>query len=101
VTATGWSWEYIDDYMTMPRFQQLTRYWLKFPPQHLSLASIKSALGIKVAEPSQATGTDGGYVPPELGSSRDITNLVVASPFGDAFAIEKLKVIQIDSRKKD
>ena len=100
MTATGWNWEYIDDYMTMPRFQKLTRYWLKFPPQHLSLASIKSALGIKPAERSRRTGTDNEYVPPELQSSRDITNLVVASPFGDAFGMKQLKVIQIDSRKK-
>jgi len=87
--------------MTMPRFQQLTDYWLRFPPEHLSLVTIKSALGIKTdTKPKQRTGTD-DYVPPEFQASRDLTHLVTASPFGDAFGIKKLKVIQIDSRKKD
>lgn len=86
--------------MTMPRFQKLTRYWLKFPPQHLSLSAIKSALGIKPAERSQRTGTDDEYVPPEMQGSRDVTHLITSSPFGDAFQVQKLRVIEIDSRKK-
>ena len=85
----------------MPRFGELTDYWMRFPPEHLSLMHIKEWLGVKVeTRSSQRTGTD-DYVPPEFQTSRDVTHLVTASPFGDAFGIKKLKVIEIDSRKKN
>lgn len=36
---TGWSWEYIDDYMTIPRFIEMTAYWKSWPPTHQLVAS--------------------------------------------------------------
>ena len=32
---TGWSFEYIDDRMTIPRLEELIGYWSEFPPAHL------------------------------------------------------------------
>jgi hypothetical protein len=95
------SWEYVDEQMTMPRFAALTDYWRRFPPEHISLMHIKGGLGVKTETTSkERTGTD-DYVPPEFQTSNDLTQLVAASPFSDAFGIKKLKVIEIDTRKKN
>lgn len=40
MTITGWSWEYIDEYMTIPRLEKMTEYWSENPPVHILLASI-------------------------------------------------------------
>ena len=34
----GWTWEYVDDYMTLPRLNQLAKYWKENPPLHLMVA---------------------------------------------------------------
>ena len=44
ITVTGWTWEYIDDHMTIPRLDEMTTYWKYQPPIHLMLASF---FGIK------------------------------------------------------
>jgi len=36
ITVTGWSWEYIDESMTIPRMNELTHYWQQSPPIHLA-----------------------------------------------------------------
>ena len=41
----GWTWEYIDESMTLPRLNALTRHWTEFPPVHVSLAGIVKGLG--------------------------------------------------------
>jgi hypothetical protein len=59
VTFTGWTWDYIDQQMTLPRLLALTRVWETCPPVPLSLIMISAALGIKppkpTAEPAPAT----------------------------------------------
>lgn len=32
ITHTGWTWEYVGEYLTLPRLQALTKYWSKNPP---------------------------------------------------------------------
>lgn len=44
---TGWTWEYIDDFMTLPRLFALSSYWQDSPPIHAMLASF---FGIKKKE---------------------------------------------------
>jgi hypothetical protein len=34
----GWTWEYVDQHMTLPRLSILNRYWKKHPPVHCMLA---------------------------------------------------------------
>jgi hypothetical protein len=53
IQATGWLWEYIDENMTLPRLEEMTKYWDTFPPIHISVARIYSSLT--------------GYKPPSLG----------------------------------
>ncbi len=48
-TRTGWSWEYIDDYMTIPRLEALNRHWGQFPPVCVSINRIRMLVR-KIAE---------------------------------------------------
>jgi hypothetical protein len=44
ITATGWTWEYIDDHMTLPRWNHLAEYWSQYPPTNILVGA---ALGNK------------------------------------------------------
>jgi hypothetical protein len=44
MTITGWSWEYIDEYMTLPRLYGMLDYWGDHPPVHILLAAF---MGVK------------------------------------------------------
>ena len=35
----GWTWEYIDDHMTVPRYLAIQRYQKDNPPLHLMVAA--------------------------------------------------------------
>jgi len=45
MTFPGWTWEYIDDHMTMPRFNAMQRYWSKHPPLHILAAGMAGYRG--------------------------------------------------------
>lgn len=36
---TGWTWEYIDDCMDIPRLDALNSAWSQYPPVHVSVAA--------------------------------------------------------------
>ena len=36
--ATGWTWEYIGQCLTLPRLRALDEHWRKYPPVHITLA---------------------------------------------------------------
>jgi hypothetical protein len=38
IATLGWSYEYIDEHMTFPRFKALVNYWKLHPPVHVLLA---------------------------------------------------------------
>jgi hypothetical protein len=38
IACTGWTWEYIDNHMTIPRLSTMTRYWSQNPPVHVLVA---------------------------------------------------------------
>jgi len=44
----GWTWEYIAENMTMPRFNAILRHWKRFPPVHVMVAGLA---GYKPAPP--------------------------------------------------
>lgn len=44
ITVTGWTWEYIDMNMTLPRLYSLTQYWRDNPPLHILIGAF---LGVK------------------------------------------------------
>ena len=40
----GWTWEYIDDFMTLPRLTAMYKHWEGSPPVHWMIAGY---LGVK------------------------------------------------------
>ena len=40
---TGWTWEYIDENMTLPRLYEMSEYWAEHPPLHLLVAAVVGA----------------------------------------------------------
>jgi hypothetical protein len=47
IGATGWTWEYVAEYMTLPRLYALSSYWRTCPPVQESVAAL---LGVKPEE---------------------------------------------------
>jgi len=39
IACTGWTWEYIDDHMTIPRLLLMNDYWQQSPPLHTMVAA--------------------------------------------------------------
>jgi hypothetical protein len=44
-SAFGYSWEYIDECVTIPMLAEMQEYWQEIPPLAESLADIRRALG--------------------------------------------------------
>jgi hypothetical protein len=38
IAATGWTWEYIDEFLTLPRLNALQKHWAKYPPVDVTAA---------------------------------------------------------------
>ncbi len=53
MTCFGWTWEYIDDFMTIPRLKEIAKFHKLNPPQHLLLISIARYWGITGPEDSK------------------------------------------------
>ncbi len=103
VTATNWSWEYIDECMTLPRFRELTDYWLRYPPGHLTLSAIAGAFGGGTGSSKSKSSSDRNeFEDIDSPVGTDITPLIegktMGGAFADSFAFKKLKVIHIDRR---
>lgn len=66
--STGWTWDYIDDNMTIPRYLALAKYWKEWPPIHKLVAAYLGYKGKKeeasldefIAEAKNFMGTDSG-----------------------------------------
>lgn len=48
--ATGWTYEYIDEFVTLPRLAALSAHWAQYPPVHISVAAF---VGIKMQAPAE------------------------------------------------
>lgn len=55
--ATGWTWEHVEDTVTIPRLSAMNRYWAKHPPLHHLVAGYL------------------GYEAPEKGDLADLINM--------------------------
>lgn len=38
VAATGWTWDYIGEHLTLPRLYALQKHWTVYPPVHIMAA---------------------------------------------------------------
>lgn len=57
--AFGWTWEYIDEEMTLPRYRAITERWKTFPPLSVTAAAIARGLGI-MKPAAQKPSPEGG-----------------------------------------
>ena len=58
ITCTGWTWDYIDQHVTLPMVRALNASWSLLPPPALALRRIGQALGVKApAGPPQRAAT--------------------------------------------
>ena len=62
----GWTWEYIDDHMTVPRMKSIAKIQQGRPPQYIAIGHIRAMLagyfGIKLdgdSTPAQDRQADG------------------------------------------
>jgi hypothetical protein len=58
-TAFGWTWEYIDECVTLPMLLEITEYWAVVPPIAESITDIRRALGWTPPIPKGAGGGTG------------------------------------------
>jgi hypothetical protein len=54
VTATGWTWQYIEEVFTVPQMLALTQSWTHIAPPAIALRRIAVALGIEEPDAAQA-----------------------------------------------
>lgn len=56
--ATGWTWEYIGQNMTLPRLYAFTKMWADTPPLAESVAALAFGFGVlKKRTPALAEGS--------------------------------------------
>lgn len=53
---TGWTWDYIEECMTIPRVKALMRHWEKTPPLPVMIAAY---LGIKPKQEAESVAHSG------------------------------------------
>jgi hypothetical protein len=51
--AFGWTWEYIDEEMTLPRYLAICKQWRRVPRLSVSVAIIARGLGFLDAPPKE------------------------------------------------
>ncbi len=71
----GWTWEYIDDHMTIPRMTAINKYQSSHPPIHVMIAAY---LGIK----TDASSSEGGSFGVAEGYNEDGQSLFDLFPSG-------------------
>ena len=52
IDAFGWTWEYIDEEMTLPRYEAICDHWQRVPPVAVSASAIAQYLGAIKLDPA-------------------------------------------------
>ena len=63
ISQTGWTWEYIDAHMDIPRLLAMNRHWRQHPPLQ---AMVQAYLGIKPPTDTPRTTPAQGNSPADL-----------------------------------
>lgn len=58
VSATGWTWDYCEWQVDIPRLAALNRNWRRFPPPAIQLTRIAARLGIDTQPAPAAAMTE-------------------------------------------
>lgn len=72
----GWTWEYIDDMMTLPRLYAIFKHWESRPPLHWMVAQF---LGIKRKSQDQS----GASLAPDEGDVKALAESLMSGPLLD------------------
>ncbi len=56
IDRTGWTWEYVDEQMDIPRLIEMNRYWRAHPPVR---EMVQAYLGIEIRDDRDAGGSQG------------------------------------------
>ena len=72
VLATGWSWEYVWENMTMQRLDAFGKVWKNAPPPHVSLARITHLLKAFMGVKDDASGSSDRSAAEQLMNMPDI-----------------------------
>jgi hypothetical protein len=73
INLTGWTWEYIDACMTLPRLYAMHESWQTIPPPAIQLARIATFLGIAPKEEVE---------PEQVGTIDDFVKMMGGLPNG-------------------
>ena len=57
IDRTGWSWEYVDDHMDIPRLLKMNQYWRAHPPLR-EMVQAYLGIEIKTDDSGQEAGQD-------------------------------------------
>lgn len=55
IACTGWTWEYIENHVDIPRLTSMNDYWAKHPPLHVM---VQWFMGIEEKQASVEQSTD-------------------------------------------
>lgn len=56
-TATGWTWDYIGEFMTLPRLYAMIKHWAIYPPVHVT-AALFAGVGKSKPKASEAANEE-------------------------------------------
>ena len=79
IAATGWTWDYIEDHIDLPRYDALMLYYSKNPPVHVMLAGFFGC-GPKKSEAIEKASE---FVPVGNVSADKMTELLKGFGIGD------------------
>ena len=80
VSATGWTWDYVEWQLDIPRLLALNAHWSRLPPPALQLARIAAAIGLK-SDAVPAAPTTPAAQEEQAGSLMEMFPTAPAQPF--------------------
>lgn len=63
IARTGWTWEYIDEHMTIARLAEMTAFWKKNPPVDLMVAAYLGIENKPAPKPDENFGDLLAHIP--------------------------------------
>lgn len=93
ILETGWTWEYVDEEMTIPRIMGFRAVWKQTPPLRVALAALLKGFGGGSDE--VAAGSMARVGSSTSGAKRDLSSYI------DAFAAAGLPVVDNRRAKRE
>ena len=80
--ATGWTWEYVGECLTLPRLTSLIEHWNRYPPVAVTAAAFAGYKPKEKAKVGAAAGgaTNPAFVMPPAPTGEDIGGALASMP---------------------